>query len=182
MPTFTRDVPDDPRGPAFPIIRTPAHRPLVAIVTSEDLVGCYTHFYKGRTFPCEAPECDACKDGIPYRWHAYQSAYDPKKHFHFIFECTAQAGERFTDYRAIHNSLRGCLFEATRMHARHNARIIIHCKPADLTAIRLPKPPDIIKCLAILWDFPTTDIEVRGIEPEKKTKRIRHEKKGPAKS
>lgn len=181
MPTFSRHVPDDPRGPAFPIMRTPANKPLVAIITSDDLVGCYTHFYKGRTVPCDAPDCEACRENLPYRWHAYQSAYITTNGIHFLFECTAQAAEHFTDYRDMHNSLRGCLFEAKRMHGKHNGRVLVRCKPADLVAVRLPKAPDLIKCLAILWDFPIDDVTAGRVEPEKKTKTVRHKPESPTK-
>ncbi|MBA7692656.1 hypothetical protein ES703_101223 [subsurface metagenome] len=174
MPTFTRSVPKDPRGPAFQIFRTPTSREMVAIITSPDLVGCFTHFWKGRTVPCDAPDCEACRDSIPYRWHAYQSAYNPNNGVHFLFECTAQAAEHFTDYRDNHDTIRGCLFRARRMNAKANGRIIIVCKPADLTSIKLPQPPDLIKCLAILWDFPVDDVAAERLNPEKKTPHVKH--------
>ncbi len=174
MPTFSRNVPKDPRGPAFTIVRTPTTRTMQAIVTSPDLVGCFTHFWKGRTVPCDAPDCEACRDSMPFRWHAYMSAYIPQTGVHFLFECTAQAAEHFTDFRDNHSTLRGCLFQAKRMNARANGRIIINCKPADLTSIKLPSPPDLIKVLSILWDFPTTDLEASKRNPEKKTAHVRH--------
>lgn len=174
MPTFSRNVPQDPRGPAFPIMRVHATRPLVAIVTSPDLVGCFTHFFKGRTVPCELPDCEPHREGIPYRWHAYLSAYIPQTGVHFLFECTAQAANHFTDYRDNHGTLRGCLFKGTRMHGKVNGRVLIKCSPADLTSIRLPNPPDLIKCLSILWDFPADDVAPGRINPEKKTRTVKH--------
>lgn len=207
MPTFTRNVPDDPRGPSFPIVRTPPAKPLIGIITSEDLVGCYTHYYKGRTVPCDGKacqqcidkvgihhyaeglpihkigkteypctggSCEACADGLPYRWHAYQSAFCPSNSLHCLFECTAQAAEHFTDYRDAHGTIRGCAFEARRYNSRPNARILIRCQPADQSKIRLPKPPDLIKCLAILWGFPAREVQPIYIDPEKKTRRLKH--------
>lgn len=154
MPKWTSSAPDDPRGPAFPIVRTPPRRPLTAIVTAEDLVGTHTHFFKGRTIPCEAEECPACQEGFPYRWHAYVSAWVQETGLHFIFECTAQAAEAFTEYRETFEKVRGCLFEATRAGNRPNGRVLIRTKTAKLQGLNLPKPPDIIKCLAILWNLP----------------------------
>lgn len=207
MPTFSSDVPRDPRGPAFPIIRTPASRPLTAIITSPNLVGCYTHYFKGRTTPCEGadcqlclqgsepyrtadgrtvhkvgkmeiecdgPACEACHAGMPYRWHAYQSALTTRDHLHCIFECTAQAAEHFTTYREAHGTIRGCMFEAFRLHGRPNGRIIIQTKPADLTGIQLPTPPDLVKCLGILWGFAAPDVQQARIDPEKKTTNVKH--------
>jgi len=172
MPVFSSEVPKDPRGPAFPIVRTPTAKPLIAIVTSTDLVGCFTHFFKGRTMPCEGDGCEACESGLPYRWHAYQSVLTQKDHLHCLFESTAQASENFTEFRDAHGTLRGCLFEASRLHQKPNGRIIIRTKPADLKDINLPRPPDIVKCLSILWGFSTAAVSVDSINPEKKTPRV----------
>ncbi len=154
MPGWSNAVPANPRGPAYPLLRTPPAKPLVAIVTSKDLVGCYTHFYKGRTIPCEGENCPAHQEGIPYRWHAYMSAYRVEDGVHFIFECTAQAAEHFTDYRDSNNGLRGCFFRASRMNSRANSRVIIRTKPCDLKTQYLPEPPNIEQCLSIIWDLP----------------------------
>lgn len=174
MPTFSNEPPDDPRGPSFQIVRTPTGKPLIGIVTSDVLVGTYTHFWKRRTMPCERPdECEACNAGIPFRWHAYLSAL-LKNRAHVLFECTAQAAQRFAEYRKAHGTTRGCYFTASRMNYAPNARVIIACKPADLSEIILPSPPDIVKVLAILWDFPIPDVDAtrQGIKPGQKT--IRH--------
>jgi len=162
MPIFSDTPPADPRGPSYQIVRTPTGQPLVGIVTSENLVGCFTHFWKRRTMPCERENCEACQSGIPFRWHAYISAILSKTRAHVLFECTAQAAESFVTYREAHGTTRGCLFTASRMNYAPNARIIINCKPADLREIILPKPPNIVKCLAILWDFPISEVDDNG--------------------
>ncbi len=159
MPTFSNKPPQDPRGPSYQIVRTPTGKPLTGIVTSEDIVGCYTHFYKRRTMPCERDNCEACHNGIPFRWHAYLSAYLAKTHLHCLFECTAQAAERFVEYRESHGTTRGCLFTASRMNYAPNARIIITTKPADLTDLHLPNQPNIPNVLAILWNLPLPEVK-----------------------
>lgn len=158
MPTFSNKIPEDPRGQSFPIVRTPIAHPLTAIVTSEDLVGTYTHYYKGRTAPCEQPDCEPCRDGLPYRWHNYLSAYQLSKGLHFLFECTAKAGEPFIEYRKKYNTLRGCMFESQRYSNKPNGRVLIRCKPADLQGILLPKPPHLIRALCILWNVPFDEL------------------------
>lgn len=159
MPIFSDTPPQDPRGPSFQIVRTPTGKPLTGIVTSENLVGCYTHFWKRRTMPCERDDCEACRHGIPFRWHAYLSAYLSGTLLHCIFECTAQAAERFVEYREAQGTIRGCQFTASRMNYARNARIIITTRPADLTRIQLPKPPNIEKVLAILWNLPIPEVK-----------------------
>lgn len=170
MPTYSHNIPDQPSGHALPIRRTPAYGALTATVTTPDLIGCYTHYFHGRTTPCEKPNCDACNEGIPYRWHAYLAALDKKTALHFIFEVTAAGAEPFTTYRDHHGTLRGCLFQAQRWRQRPNGRILIQTKPADLTGILLPAPPDMVKCLATLWSLNGVPPKSTKRSPEKKTK------------
>lgn len=162
MPNWSTDIPKDPRGVALPLRRTPTSSALIAVVTSEDLLGCDTHFYGGHTVPCSAPDCKACRDGLPFRWHAYFAAQDQKTRLHFIFECTAQAAEPFKQHRDAHRTLRGCLFEAKRWHSRPNGRVIIRTRQADLTNLSLPIAPDVRKCMAIVWQLPNDAAEIAG--------------------
>lgn len=173
MPDWTNQVPKDPRGYALPIQRTPANRPLQAIITSPDLIGCYTHFWHGSTVPCTLPDCEPHRDGIPFRWHAYMSAVDLFNHLHFIFEVTAIGATHFTTYREQHGTIRGCQFISKRWKSRPNGRLLIQTKPADLAEINIPAAPDLKKCMAIIWSLPETDVATNGINPEQQTPQIR---------
>lgn len=181
MPTYTNQIPAPSSGPALPIRRTPPQTPLIAIVTSDDLIGTYTHYFKGRTQPCETPNCEPCQEGIPFRWHAYLSAWETKTALHFIFETTAAGAEPFTDYRDHHGTLRGCLFQAKRWLQRPNGRLLIQTKPVDLKEIRLPQPPDLIKCLAILWNLSDNHLAPDGYRPDRKMKAIAPDTRKPTK-
>lgn len=154
MPTFSTQPPPDPRGQALPIRRTPDGRPLVAVVTSPEIIGTNTHFYGGRTVPCEAPNCNACQDGLSWRWHGYLTAIDAKNGQHFLFEVTAQAAQAFVEYRKLYGTLRGCLFEASRTGARKNGRVFIRCKPNTNTALHLPESANLPTLLCNLWNVP----------------------------
>lgn len=162
MPNWSTDIPSSPNGTALPVRRTPTSNALTAVVTSEDMIGCDTHFYGGHTVPCTRPDCKACGDGLPFRWHAYLAALDHKSGLHFIFECTAQAADAFKTYRHAHKRLRGCLFEARRWHSRPNGRVVIRTASADLTKLSLPIAPDVRKCMAIVWQIPDADVVVAG--------------------
>lgn len=172
MLNWTHDVPTDPRGVSLPILRTPAKRPLQAIVTSTDLIGCYTHFWHGSTVPCTLPECEPHKDGLPFRWHAYMSAVDVFNHLHFIFEVTALAAKPFVAFRDVHGTTRGCQFLAKRWNNRPNARIIIQTKAVDLTQIHIPEPPDVRKCMAIIWSLPDQNVVASRHHPENQMTQI----------
>lgn len=162
MPRWSNEIPDASRSPSFPLKRTPSGRGIVAIVTSDDLIGCDTHWWGGHTVPCEGENCEAHKNGIPFRWHGYLSAVDATTHLHFLFEMTAQAAEAFKDYRRAHGTLRGCIFEAKRLRSNANSRVCIRCKPADLREQHLPEAPNIRKCMAVIWNVPDTDVEIAG--------------------
>ncbi|KKK92063.1 hypothetical protein LCGC14_2706700 [marine sediment metagenome] len=175
MPIYSNDVPERPRGPALPIRRTPARTPLDAIVTSDDLIGCYTHFYKGSTVPCEGDQCKPHHEGIPFRWHAYMTCVELRSNLHFLFEVTANAAEHFVAYRNIHNTIRSCQFRAVRWNQRHNGRILIQTKTASLGQRMLPPAPDLEKCLAVLWGLPSGNVTVKGINPETQVRQVHTE-------
>lgn len=158
MLTFSNDLPEDPKGPSLHLIRCPVMRPLVAIVTSADLIGCATHFYGGRTVPCTGEDCEAHLNGVPWRWHTYVSIWVPTAKRHLLFESTARASEPFILFRKAHDSLRGCLFQAARVNSRVNARVYIETKPADLEALTLPDAPDLMKVLSIIWNIPLSEM------------------------
>lgn len=162
MLNFSPNVPEKTSGSAFTLHRTPAKGKLIATVTCDQLVGCPTHFYGGHTVPCEAPDCQACQAASPWRWHGYLSAVDSKTGEHIIFEVTAQAAEPFAAYRKHHGTLRGCLFQATRRGQYRNGRVLIQCKPADLTQIVLPDSPDLITCLCYIWHVDPPEASIDG--------------------
>lgn len=162
MPQFSNVPPRDPRGHALPLVRTPSGRGLAAIVTTEDLVGCPTHYFGGRTVPCEAADCKPCGEGHPWRWHGWLGAWSPSDHRAFVFEMTARVADIFVAYRDMYGTLRGCSFRAQRRSPSPNARVYVECQPADLERIRLPDPPDLIKCLSIIWNIRTPDLDVAG--------------------
>lgn len=163
MPSFTTTPPPDARGNPLELKRTPAKGTLKAIVTSSDLIGCHTHFFHGRTMPCDVDDCKACQSGMPFRWHAWLSAFTSRVNQHILFEMTAQAAEHFVQYRKVHGTLRGCLFEALRPSGRPNGRVMIHTRPADLSGINLPKEPNLISALSIIWNIALVDVDVAGI-------------------
>lgn len=164
MPNWSNQVPDDPRGQGLPLVRTPAARSLRAIVTSNDLIGCDTHFWGGHTIPCTKPDCEADAAGIPYRWHGYLSAYNPHDQLHFIFEMTAQAAKTFADYRTEHGTLRCCQFEAYRWKHTRNGRVIIKCERSAIQSAALPRAPDLARVMAIIWRLPIPNVWQAGQE------------------
>jgi len=158
MPRWSSTPPEDSSHGSLPMLRTPATTPLRAVITSPALLGCDTHFYGGHTVPCERPNCKACLEGIPYRWHAYMAAYSIHSNLHFIFECTAQAATPLIEYQRDHGTLRGCRIEAYRWHKRPNGRVVINAT-TDATPLNvLPPAPDLLKVMAIIWSLPPQNV------------------------
>lgn len=154
MPNWQRTIPAEDKKSGYRLERTPPDGTFTGIVTCTELVGCYTHYWGGRTMPCERPDCPACNSNSPTRWHAFLSSWNPSTHDHVIFQCTAKAAAAFEEYQASHGTLLGCAFRAHRPKRRRNAQVVIDCRPADLTKLRLPQAPNIMQAMAVIWQIP----------------------------
>jgi len=153
MHQFSNTPPKDPRGESLPLVRCRVGKPMVGIILSEDLLGTATHFWRGRTIPCDRENCVPCSEGFPWRWHAYVGVYSPNVSKTCLFEMTARATEPLISYRETYGTLRGCHLTAKRANMSPNSRVILQTKQADLQGITLPPPPDIIKVLSIIWNI-----------------------------
>ncbi len=162
MPVFSATPPPQGRSAGIDLVRTPANRPFIAIVTSEDLVGCPTHFYRNRTTPCEGENCQMCGEGYSWKWHGYLSCIDQATHDHVMFEMTANGSDPFRAYRKQYGTLRGCLFKATRHANRYNGRVSIRCQPADLGDRTLRKGANLVAMLCHIWNIPVPQAEIIG--------------------
>lgn len=161
MPNWDHSPPPDAARPGLRLTRTPAGRPFRGVVTCERLIGCATHYFNNRTIPCEAPGCAACDEGMSWRWHAYVSCIDLSSHEHVVFELTAAAASRLQEYQGRHGTLRGCDFQASRANNRHNGRVLVVTRPADLNKIALPDAPNIPAVMCHIWNIPTTAVYQR---------------------
>lgn len=162
MYEFTNSPPPDPRGNSLNLLRTPTGRPITGIVTSDDLVGTATHFYHGRTMPCDKGNCEPCHKGLPWAWHGYISLFARKSHTQCLFEMTAKAVDPLKTYRLAHGTLRGCMLHARRVNSAPNARVVIETSVADLQSITLPEAPNILEALSIIWRIELPAITIEG--------------------
>jgi len=162
MSLFTSEPPANSNGKSLAICRTPQHKPMIAICTSDQVMGCPTHYWHGRTIPHFESSCTPCLEGMPWRWHGWVGAYSPKNHQHVLFEMTAQASEAFKDYRLANGTLRGAKFTSTRPSGRVNGRLLIVLAACNLNGISLPEEPHTMRVLSILWNIPLIDLESCG--------------------
>jgi len=154
MPTVTTSVPPEANRYALPLLRTPKAGALFAIITSPDLIGLDTHFWKGHTMPCEAPNCEACEHGMPTAWHGYIAVFNPASNHQALLEFTPAGGLQLEAYRDTAGTLRGANLKAERAGKRANGRLQFTLSPSDPQRVHIPDPPDLIKVLAAIWRLP----------------------------
>ncbi len=164
MPKFSNALPDKTENRGYDLRRTPPDAPLKGLITSDDLIGCFTHWWGGRTVPCEDENCEACRANTPTRWHCYLSVLQSGSHDHFIFECTGKAALPLIDWRDENGTLRGALMTAFRPKRRRNARVEIILKPYDISQLKFPKAPDLIRAMSVIWQLPETALETPHAE------------------
>lgn len=160
---FQNEPPADKRGNSLTLMRCPTMRHIQGIITCHEMIGTRTHYFHGRTVPCDDSDCPACAAGLPWRWHGYVSLFSENQRRTVLFEFTAAAAEPLTQYRKAYGSLRGCLMNATRATSAGNSRVVIRTKPADLEKITLPKEPNLLEALSIIWNIELPAIAVDGI-------------------
>jgi len=163
MPSFTSEPPEDPRGVALRLVRTPTHASFKGLITCDNLIGTATHFWHGRTVPHEEEDCKACLDQLPWRWHAWISVWEKKTSEHLLFEMTAVPAKKVAFFRKNNNTLRGAEIEAWRPSKRPNGRVSVIIKPFDVGDLRLPAEPDVLRALAIIWNIALVDVDVAGL-------------------
>lgn len=159
-PQWYNNLPPEAKTQSLPIRRTPSTKVLTCVVTSDELLGTMTHYYRGRTMPCERPDCDPCRDGQPWRYHAYVGAWSRSSTLHFIFEITAQAAQKLVEFKEKYSTLRGCQIDAYRWGKRSNGRVVLKCSPSGIPPTDLPLQPDLVKCLSVLWNLPLPALDV----------------------
>ena len=162
MPDFTNRPPSESTGHNYDVVRCPATGKLRAVITCPDLIGCPTHFFRGHTVPCEPQNCEACAEGLPFRWHGYVTIFTAATHLHQLLEITAPPAEVLAAYRDQHGTLRGCEVILNRISPRPNGRVRIVTKPLDLEHVHIPSPPDLRLILATMWNLPAVAAEIRG--------------------
>ena len=164
MPNFSNDLPAKTENRGYDLTRTPSDGQLKGLITCHDLIGCYTHWWGGRTVPCEDDNCEACKANTPSRWHCYLSLLLTKTFDHILFECTGKAALPLIEWRDEHGTLRGAFMTAWRPKRRHNARVEILLKPYDTSQLKFPPAPDLKRAMPVIWQLPGPAIEIKRCE------------------
>ena len=155
MPRWSQQPPPHDDGVPFRLVRVPADKTISGVVTSEEPLGCPTHFANNRTVPCEGEAtCPLCKDGSPRRWHCYAAVLLMPSYEHVILELTGNGSDPLRNYWRNAQTIRACLIQAYRPSHRPNGRVVLTCKPGDEQRLRLPPPPHIARIMCSIWNVP----------------------------
>lgn len=149
----------------WPILRTPANRPLVGTCLSSDLLCCKVHYFRGRSTPClkGIADCDACSL-TKARNKLYIAAAKVGKFDRAIIEMTDAVEASWDEAFCLYRTLRGTIFELSRRPQRPNGQLFLRTKPRldDLDCV--PKPPSLEDMLLRMWEVPEA-LRAAGLLP-----------------
>lgn len=134
------------------LIRTRPGKPLTALITSDQLLGCYVHFWRGRTTPCNGATCEACNDNRLKRWYGWVSACTLAMTENVILEITAACCDPIKDYVRTHGRLRGAQLFLERATAKQNSRLIARITESKHSPDVLPAALDVVHVLEHIWE------------------------------
>ena len=136
----------------YRIVRCGPKAPLRATILSTELVGCYTHYWHGRTLPCCPQSCPACDESQPRRWHGYLAITGKDQLDLEILEITAAASAAFAAYLDRFPTLRGAQLRLQRVGAKANGRLDSTLWPPTESTNSLPTEPDVEAILLAMWE------------------------------
>lgn len=174
---WSRRPTTDDLGVQWPILRVPATGKLQVIVLSHDLIGCYTHYHRGRTEPCTQDACDACAARTERRWHGWLGIRAIRSGACYILEVTAKASSPIDEYYRAHRTLRGAIMTLHRYPARPNGRVHATLTHPDAPPADLPACIDLQAQLLRMWSRSTQPARPQIHEPPTPPGELEHERR-----
>jgi len=161
---WTTAPPKETQNGNHELLRCPKKGKIGVLITSRDLVGCWTHFL-GRTLPCTDDDtCPACNDGAPRKWYGYLSVLRYNRPKQSILELPAGAANDLRDYQQTGAEIRGKLITLERKGGKANGRVVIELKQHPAWETLAQEPIQIEATLFRIW----------RIDPERVARSIQH--------
>jgi hypothetical protein len=151
MPLWSTTPPDPHEFATIRLMRVPQSGSLLGLITSEEVLGCYTHWDTYRTQPCPGDGCPLCLDGQPKRWQGYLSLQSQSTQKQVVVQITALAAQQLQQEKARYGHIRGLLADFSRVAKRPNARILVQCRQLPQPPLDLVQPVNIPKYMALIW-------------------------------
>lgn len=147
------DQPDrNPSLPSYSILRTPPKGKMSGIIISDAVCGTRLHYWKGRSVPCNAADCDACENGQAPRWKGYLLLKSTQTDKIVIFEFTERGWDPLDEARRKWGTLRGLVLTATRTGGKTNSPLLLMLSDHREDPTGLPAEKDLKTILGRIWE------------------------------
>lgn len=153
-PLFAARPPDGVEEEVWKVLRVAPKAVLKGVILSHNLIGTFTHYYRGSSRPCPPQGiCEACDANYRRDWHSWFAAWSPESGNRVIVEITLKAVTAYDAFFRKHRTLRGAKFAMHRVPARANGKLFASLTEGDLPTSALPKDADIVKHLLRMWGY-----------------------------
>lgn len=139
-----------------------------AVIISKKVIGCYTHYWGGRTQPCLKHDCPACEKEVSRRWYGWLTIWNPSSGEIVIMEITKRACKEVTKFFELHKTMRGATVSGARKGGKANGELKLTIKPAKNDRVDLPTDINRMETLELIWETKRRNIIGRS-EPESQT-------------
>lgn len=161
------------------IWRAKPGRDVPLIIWSDDIFGCRTHWWGGRTTPCRKEGCPACAVSTEDRWNGWVFAKLVNTEEKVIFEFTPPAGLALDEMFVQFGTLKGVQIIATRKSDRANGQVHVRCKGQAKDWRKIPTAPAIVPAMCRIWGVrPDMPIVVGGMDAQPLSEAERVKMKG----
>jgi len=155
-------------GKVFPwaLVRTPKGGGVIeATIVSPAMVGCWTHFYDGRTYPHKIDDCPACAGNMKREWHGYFAALRESNGQKLIIEVTERVGGFIEHWQSQHRTLRGSRIRLHRAGKAAHSKIHVDFHRELVETILHVPSQELKEILCHIWKQPTLLASSIEIEP-----------------
>jgi len=154
---FSERPTEDALPIGLPVVRAPRKGSDVWVLLNDSVLGCWTHFFKGRTQPCMGSECTICPLELARRWHGWVAGYNSSSRSRVLIELTAGPAVALAEWRKERGSLRGCAVKLSRRNNKENGQVVIQIAASKTDVSTLPPEVDLPALLMRIW-------QIRGSE------------------
>jgi hypothetical protein len=150
--SFFSESPPDEAGPlGIRIARAPQSGHDDYVILSDKLIGCWTHYFLGRTQPCLEGDCHMCSPKAPRRWYGWLVGLHFARREKVVVEVPPGVALNLRAYREQVGNLRGHVVRLARRNKRPNGPVVGQFTPGKFAADFLPTCPDLIPLLMRMW-------------------------------
>lgn len=152
--SFFEETPPDDAGPlGLRVVRAPKIGKDLWTILSEQLIGCWTHYFQRRTQPCVGSGCHICSPKTPRRWYGWLVGFDPTRREQKLVEVPPGPALSLRAYRGQVGNLRGHCIELSRRNKKDNGEVVARFGPGKFSSELLPPCPDIVPLLMRMWQI-----------------------------